>query len=46
MTITAKTAAEAREIAAGLRADYANTDWVVTIYAPIFDGDDYRVVGG
>lgn len=46
MTITANTAAEAREIAAGLRRDYAGTDWVVTIYAPLFAGDAYRVVVG
>lgn len=46
MTTTAKTAAEAREIAAGLRRDYAGTDWTVTIHAPLFEGDTYRVVVG
>lgn len=46
MTTTAKTAAEAREIAGRLRVTFAGTDWVVTIERPLFEGDTYRVVVG
>lgn len=43
MTCTAATHAEAREIAADLRRIHAGSDWVVTITAPLFDGDLYRI---
>ena len=46
MTYTAKTHAEAIEIARRLIAAYAGTDWLVTIAEPLFAGDDYRVVVG
>ena len=46
MTATAKTYAEAIEIAATFRALYAGTDWTVSITAPLFDGDAYHITVG
>lgn len=43
MSLTAKTYAEAREIAAALRALYAADGYRVEIVAPLFKGDLYRV---
>lgn len=43
MSLTAATYAEACEIAADLRALFAAADWVVSIVAPLFDGDLYRI---
>jgi hypothetical protein len=42
----AATYAEAKALAAELRATFKGCDWVVTIHAPLFDGDLYRVVVG
>lgn len=42
--MTAATYAEAKEIADSLRAAFKGCDWVVTIHAPLFDGDLYRIV--
>jgi hypothetical protein len=44
--MTASTYAEAKAIADSLRATFKGCDWVVTIHAPLFDGDLYRVVVG
>lgn len=44
--MTAATYAEAKAIADSLRATFKGCDWVVTIHAPLFDGDLYRVVVG
>jgi hypothetical protein len=46
MEMTASTYAEAKAIADSLRATFKGCDWVVTIHAPLFDGDLYRVVVG
>jgi len=46
MTIKVDTYEEALVIAQQLRADYAGTDWVVTIDRPLFAGDKYRVTVG
>ena len=44
--MSAATYAEAKEIADNLRATFKGCDWVVTIHAPLFPGDMYRVVVG
>tara|TARA_R110000868_G_C10867899_1_gene762037 strand:+ start:1271 stop:1513 length:243 start_codon:yes stop_codon:yes gene_type:complete len=44
MEMTAATYAEAKAIADSLRATFKGCDWVVTIHAPLFNGDLYRVV--
>ena len=46
MIFTASTRAAARAIAADLRRIHTATDWTVTIHAPLFRGDVYRVVVG
>ena len=46
MTYTAKTYAEAKQIAKSLRDIYAGTDWIVSIVAPLYDGDAYHVTVG
>jgi len=43
---TAANYAEAKEIAARLRAALAGCDWVVRIERPLFKGDLYRIVVG
>ena len=43
VTVTAATLAEAHDIAACLRRALSGTDWRVTVHAPLFAGDMYRV---
>jgi hypothetical protein len=43
MTFIAKSYVEACELAREMRATYFDTDWVVSIVAPLFPGDFYRV---
>lgn len=43
MSLTAETRREAEALAARLRNVYRGTDWRVTIVAPLFKGDTYRV---
>ena len=46
MSIRAYSRKEANEIAARLRKIHADTDWEVTIQAPLFDGDFWLVTVG
>ncbi len=46
MIFTAATRIEARALAAELRRIHAGTDYRVSIEAPLFAGDAYRVVVG
>lgn len=43
MSIQVDTYEEAKVLAAKLRGLYKGTDWRVTIAAPLFNGDKYRV---
>lgn len=43
MSFIAATNAEAEAIAAELRGLYARDGWRVTIIAPLFEGDSYRI---
>lgn len=43
MTRTAKTFAEAQEIEIELRGIHRGTDWKVSVVAPLFEGDLWRI---